>query len=514
MEKKKLDMSLGNPLHPFKGAARHAFAQATQDLHCYRFMNLGNSDPEIRATYEAISDHFEARGIKAPGWSGLSFGHFTMTGGGTTEAYNLVMQLLADDIKKQNRQYNRNLKPAIIMPVPTYGFFFGPADRAGIETITLNRSLKNGQVSPQQLIKTIRKAHADGYRIVAFFDSNPNNPMGTIRDEKQTRALARIFMAMRTLYENQDNEALTEWRKTQPSRKAKVSAFDMMLAPGRRWDGPASRVRIIDDMVYDGLEYGDKKAFAFAQIPEMFEDTFTLAGPSKAGLASIRGGIIIGHDRDIRVIEEMRRENNYFPPRPTLAAMEAFYSMKEPFKTAREKHMTRLNRDHRLRGLFMKALINGIDTLDEASTGDQKKIISLYARLEKCTPETAASLLKRGIKNIKVITRPEAGFFHMVDFSAMRGYTFQSPRHHGEHDAVFKDNQSLKDTLGSAENISCCTAAWMGVKDTQLMTRATFATSFEDILEYTKRLRRVSAMLKPPVKTEACCAASNTALTL
>ena len=513
MAKTKLDMSLGNPLHPFRSAARHAFAQATKDLNFYRFMKQGLSDPEIRRTYEAISDHFSARGIYPPDWAGLPFSHFTMTGGGTTEAYNLIMRYLADDVKNENKTYSRQIKPAILMPVPTYGFFMNPAMREGIEVIAINRDLVTGQITAQQLKDAILKADADGYRVVAYFDSNPNNPLGTIRNEQQTRELAEVFLAARNFYRKKDEEALKAWQETQPAIKTKLfgDGDEFEMKPGHVWDGPASRIRIIDDMVYDGLEYGGDKAFAFAQIPEIYKDTFTLAGPSKAGLVSIRGGIIIGHDRDIATIENLRMENNYFPPRPTLAAMEAFYSNEEPFKNARERHMARLNRDHRIRGLFMKALINGIDKVDEATADDKKKIIATYARLEECPRRQAIEELRQGIPGVNVISKPEAGFFHMIDFSALRGHTFPAP--HGGWDKPLEDNYSMINLL-AYQNIGSCTASWMGMKDNELLTRATFATSFEDILEYTKRLRRLVSMVKAPQATQvapnnsSCCTAA------
>jgi len=492
MEKRKLDMSLGNPLHPFRSVARYAFQQAAKDLNIYRFLNRGHSDPEVRAAYISISDHFTARGIKPPGWSGLSFGHFTMTGGGTTEGYNLLIKFLAEDVADHNKRSKRDIKPAILMPVPTYGFFMDPAERTGIKPITFERNLKKGgHVTRAELIAAVKKAHEDGYRIVAYFDSNPNNPLGTIRGERETKELAEVFIALREHYRQKDGKELSD----------------------RMWDGPASRVRIIDDMVYDGLEYGDKKAFGFAQIPELFDDTFTLAGPSKAGLVSIRGGVIIGHDRDISDIERMRMESNYFPARPTLAALEAFYSVEDSFVAAREKHMNRMNRDHRFNGLFMKALINGIDTLKEATEEDKRKIINTYARLEKCPKAQAQEELQRKIKGIKVITKPEAGFFHLVDFSALRGGTYQSPRHHWKDKAVFKDHFSLVDILSLSQNIGSCSAAWMGMGKESLITRATYAIPLEDILEYTKRLRAAAQMIKAPSK-KACCTASDNAPTL
>lgn len=513
MEKRKLDMSLGNPLHPFRSAAQYAFREAAKDLNQYRFMNRGNSDPEIRRVYCAISDHFTERGISPPGWTGLPFDHFSLMGGGTTEGYNLIIQLLIQDVMEERQRLNRTIKPAILMPVPTYGFFMHAPAQWGIEVIPIARDLKaNGHLTRQQLLDAVKDAHKKDFRIIAYFDSNPNNPLGTIRGEKETRELAEVFVALRAHYRREDDKALEKWQETQPYIETSLFGnFPLKMKPGRIWDGPASRVRIIDDMVYDGLEYGDKKAFTFAQIPELYKDTFTLTGPSKAGLANLRGGVVIADADDIHPLEHLRINNNYFPARPTLAALEAFYSVKEPFAAARQKHMTNMNRDHRFHGLFMKALINGLGKLKEATIEDKERIINNYARLENCTHEKAERELKRGIKGIKIITTPEAGFFHLVDFSRLRGGTYQSPRSHWQHDKPFEDDYSLMDILESGQRISSCNANWMGLPMDALISRATFAIPLEDILEYTKRLRHAIQTVTLKKAPAPCCAAGKTA---
>lgn len=514
MEKRKvLDMSLGNPLHPFRSVARYAFQQAAHDLNKYRFMNRGHSDPEILPTYKAVSDFFTERGIYPSGWSGLPYNYFSLMGGGTTEGYNLITQLLIKDVMKENKRLNRDLKPAILMPMPTYGFFMHQPEQWGIKIVPVMRDLeKGGVVTKQELLRVVKQAHADDLRIISYFDSNPNNPLGTIRGEKETRALAEILIALRAHYNEQDKQALTLWQQSQPDIEMTLLDKPIKTKPGRLWEGPANRVRIIDDMVYDGLEYGDKKAFAFAQIDELFKDTFTLAGPSKAGLASLRGGVVIADSDDIYDLERLRINNNYFPSRPTLAALEAFYSTQEPFVTARRQHFNRLNRDHRFHGLFMKALINGIDTMAEAAPADKKKIIAAYATLESCTTQNAARKLKTGIKGVTVITTPEAGFFHVLDFSTLRGHTYQNPRNHWEDKKPFADDDSLIDMLRAGQDIQSCNASWMGLPIERLMSRATFAIPLADILEFAKRLQKGIQTLSPPEKQ--CCAAANPAPTL
>lgn len=513
MEKRKLlDMSLGNPLHPFRSAAQYAFREATKDLNQYRFMNRGSGDPEIRRVYHAVCDYFTERGLYPPGWTGLPFDHCSLMGGGTTEGYNLVIQLLIQDVMQERQRLNRTIKPAILMPVPTYGFFMHAPAQWGIEVIPIARDLKtNGHLTKQQLLDAVKDAHKKDFRIIAYFDSNPNNPLGTIRGERETRDLAEVFLALRAHYRREDEKALEKWQETQPGTEIDILGKPQKIKPGYVWDGPASRVRIIDDMVYDGLEYGDKKAFAFAQISELYKDTFTLTGPSKAGLANLRGGIVIANSDDIHPLERLRINNNYFPSRPTLAALEAFYSVKEPFASARQKHMANMNQDHRFHGLFMKALVNGLGKLKEATAEDREKIISTYAHLENCTEEKAERELKRGIKGIKVITTPEAGFFHLVDFSGLRGGTYQSPHNHWQHDKPFEDDYSLMDILEYGQHIGSCNASWMGLPKDALISRATFAIPLEDILEYTKRLRQAVQTITLKKAPAPCCAAGKAA---
>lgn len=517
MKKRTLDMSLGDPLYPFRSAARYAFAQAARDLNKYQFMAQGRSQPAVQSTYRAISDHFTARGIRPPDWSGLSYSHFTMTGGGTTEAYNLVIQLLADDVRAQNQKYQRGLKPVTLMPIPTYGFFMQQPEREGIEVVTIERPLDGkGHITPEILKKALIEIYEKGQRVIAYYDSNPNNPLGIIRGEAETRALADVFQAVKPYYRQDDALALQKWQETQEPIETEMLGQTLKTKRGRLWDGPASRIRIIDDIVYDGLEYGDAKPFAFAQIPELYKDTFTLAGPSKAGLVNLRGGVVIGNDKDIHEIEQRRVEYNYFPARPTLAAMEAFYSPAEKFAAARARHLARMNAEHRFRGLFMKALVNGLSTLAEANDADRKKIVSAYARLEKCGVKDARAALDRGIRNIKIITTPESGFFHLVDLGALRGGTYTASHNAWDKDKKFDSYYDLANIVSGAQNIGIASAGWMGLPRDSLLMRATFAAPLEDILEYTKRLRLVSRAVRLPASDRAasdgvpsCCTASN-----
>lgn len=515
MEKRKLDMSLGNPLYPFCSAARYAFREATKDLHKYRFLNNGYSEPEILNVLAAIKSHFDQRKMHNPHYHGLGLGHLSVSGGGTTESYNLIIQLLIQDVMEENRSRQRNIKPAILMPVPTYGFFMEAPKKWGIEIITVKRDLDNkGYLDMKQIEEVIKNAHAKGLRFIAYYDSNPNNPMGTIRNQKDTYKIAQLLWTLHKQYKSEDKAALKKWQQTQPWIEIPIpSGKSYRHKPGSIWQGPASRIRIIDDMVYDGLEYSEHKGFAFAQIPELFNDTFTLFGPSKSGLANMRGGIVIGNDKDIRTLEKLREINSYFPTKSTLNVLEAFYSTEEPFASQKQKHMKRLNSDHRFHGLFMKALVNGLDTLTEATASDKRKITTAYAKLKGCTLATAGEALNNPVKDVRIITTPEAGFFHLLDFRKMKGHLYQDPRSTQKQTDVFEDDGSIIDTFIMGQNMGFCSANWMGMDRHALVQRVSFAIPLADILEFDKRLRQGIKTLTPASKNK-CCAAANPAPTL
>lgn len=500
-----MDCSLGNALYPMRRVANYAFRQTAKDLNHYQLMNGGSGDESLRNILISIADYFTARGIHAPGWSGLGLRDMVLTGGGTTEAFNMIVQMLADDVRTQNKQHQRTIKPAILMPVPTYGFFADAARRQGLVVMPVRRDVESGgHLNIKNLTNAIRKANRDGLRIVAYYDSNPNNPCGLVRGEGETRQIGQILRGLGRYYARQDDEALCQ--RLEGVKPIDMGGFMMKPGAGYRWDGPASRVCMIDDMVYDGLEYGDQKPFSFAQVPEFFEDTLALFGPSKAGLANLRAGLVLGGRRYIQNLDGRAMMNQYFPSKPALHAIEAYFSTKKNFVKQRKDHLDQMNSDHRFRGLLMKALINGIESMPELNAQDISALVKTVMTHKMCDHKTADLFLKQKIPGIRVVTTPQAGFFHMLDFSGLRGRLISNdfvPYKRAGGQTRVEDEEAIHHVLGGAVNLRLAAGTWTGLDANEMMARVTFAMPVADIFDVVDRLRCGMKSFVSPVNESA-----------
>lgn len=510
---KVIDCSNGNPLFPLTSAANYAFKESRKDLHRYQFLAAGYSEESVRRTLDRLSDHFHERGIKPPGWLGLPYTHIMPVGGGTTGAFHLILKSLIDNVAEENKRRNRQIKPAILMPVPTYGFFIDTATTLGLEVVTVERNLaEGGRLDFEAVRKAVQGAVDKKLRLVAYFDSNPNNPTGYIRNEAETQKLGTLFESLNRLYEEEEEKALRKWQETQETVTLEIGDMVIERKPGFLWDSMASRINIIDDMVYDGLEYGDEKPFAFSQIKELYKHCFTLFGISKAGLANLRGAVIVADSKKLDELNRGRMMSEYFVSKPALHAMEAYFNTTEPFLSQRRKHLDRMNEAHRIRGLLMKALINGMDTMDELNDRDRQKLISTVARTNGIGRAKAIKLLTAGIDGVRVLTTPQAGFFHLIGFSALKDREYSNSYvHYKRYSGMTKveDACALRHVFGSEHKLSFAGGSWMGLDDKSMIVRATFAMPVTDIIEVTRRLREgMKAFSEPQPKKVAAQAAA------
>jgi aspartate/methionine/tyrosine aminotransferase len=492
MGRKKLDFSKGDPLLPLTKVANYAFRQSLKDLNRYTLPTTRAYNEETGPILRDLTRAFTARGFKPQGWTGLPTDHMLMTGGGTTEAYDLIVRSMAEDVRAWNAREGRGIKPAMLMPVPTYGFFFDNLRHHGIEAVPVARDLaRNGALAPESVVAAIRDAHAKGLRIVGFYDSNPNNPFGRVRGEKETHDLYRIINALNYKYAEEDSAWYAARREA-----GKACAW--------RHEGIAAQVRVIDDMVYDGLEYeGAEKPFAFGQLRDTymgyaFGHSLTLFGPSKAGLANIRAGLIVGPSKLLEPMRELQRMTAYSPPKPAVHSLHAYFSDKGRLAAWRDGHMKTMNERHRFNGLFMKALLAGLK--NSGATADEGRAITVtLARTLNIDEKEAAARLRRPVPFVRVLTDPQAGFFHVLDLNGLKGRT-------RDYDGRLKTIESGFDLerLLYENDLQLASGAWMGLDDPFIM-RASFANSFDDIADFAGRLREIAGSTKsiPAVKTVA-----------
>ncbi len=476
-EDKLLDFSTGDAAFAPRYLAQHAFNAALDDINQYQITDqTWTVTNAIHAIIDPIREYFTSRGIyDKPNYTGLTRNGLLMTGGGTTEGYALALMMLAQDIEKENAQraqYGRTpeakapLKPAILMPVPSYGFFFEQPKLWGFEIIKIERDLLNsGALSVNKINEAIKKAHKEGHRIVAWFDSNPNNPLGTVRTQRETEEIAQLLNYYSHQYAQQDQQD-TDRRM--------------------RWEGPAARIRMIDDMVYDGTQYeGELPPYSFAQIEGNFRNTIVLAGLSKIGLASQRAGLVITDRSDIQRMAALQRGFSYSLPKSTMMMLSGWFNNGPAWAESRKEHLKKLSEAQCFGGKFMKVLFNGAAAFADVTTAERRAMENYLVAHAGMTLSQARQRLLRGIEGVRVITSPQAGFFHLLDFSALRGARYH--RVGEEKPQTVKDEEALGYIFKKA-GLRLATGSFMGLASEKLIARANFAKSPEDIIDFVARI--------------------------
>jgi aspartate/methionine/tyrosine aminotransferase len=485
----KIDLSLGDPILPFKTVINRAFSDARKTAHQYEFPNQFLAPWENEFAHKVLNtirEYFTAKGIYEAGdWSGLNHDQIYLTSGGTTGAYELIIRRLAEQVEKLKISTGQNFKPVILMPVPTYGYFFDQPEKYGIEVVKIPRDLKrDGFLDPPLVLKTIQKLHKQGKRVVAYYDCTPHNPMGFVRSREETETFAKIFRDLSENYREKDQKAALKMHKGESS-----------YYHGRS----ASRVRVIDDLVYDGLTYDGSPVFSYAQVPEFFKNTFVLAGISKNGFVNGRAGIVIGDEEDIRSIHNVQKTTSYLPPMAGVWGLHHFFNDAAMQKAEREAYQIKVREIYRFNGLLMKALINGLPNMEPVDEKDQKHMENLLMRHQHISRQEASSRLRQGMPHVKVITSPKSGFFHLIDFSALKGmcYDFSyTRRDYPGSPAIVKDERTLHDVI-SRFGLKFAAGSWCGLPTEDMIMRATFAMTPQKIIEACDILKQAMQVYQP-----------------
>jgi len=400
---KHMDLTVGDPLLPLKGVADYAFREAQQELNVYQHVGSYSSqafsapDTVLGRMHVPVAAYFSRRFPTAQIFANNVF----PVEGGATGAFNLVLQMLAQDVDAENRNNKRCIKPAILMPVPTFGLFKQAAGSYGFTVIKVARNLdEGGMLSAEAVNQAIQKAHQSGLRVVSYYDSNPQAPMGLVRQWDETRQLAGIFRKINETYATEDLDF---------SARRQTPVFS----------GPASRIFCIDDMVYDGLEYTSVRPASFIEMQDMAQNAVALFSLSKIGLVGLRAGLAVGHENIICRLHELQMRSCYFPSTPALHALQYYFSNEDVSAELREKHLDKLREAYYFAGLLLKALVNGLQNVPEATTAEHARMRHVLVQQRKYTQKEADALLANGIPGLKIITMPQAGFYHMLDFSAL-----------------------------------------------------------------------------------------------
>lgn len=358
----------------------------------------------------------------------------------TTHAYGLIMSTIM-----------RN-EDVIIVTGPNYGLFAITPERLNGRVEVLNlREDDDFLPNPKLLAKKIDEVNENlkkewqgklDYtpKVVAFLNINPHNPLGKVMNSKHINILKGIG--------------------------------DVCLEKS---------VFIIDDLVYRDLTFNQNDlAIPIATFPQYFNNTISLFGLSKAyGLAGIRSGALVAPIPICNAIKaRIFSTMDSIPVIQIQAFVGAYNGTNRRYRKVK-KYFPPLIKEYKYRFILLKALLEGIDTIDDKKQKNKIiKDINKYA-----DSEIMKKLLLEGIDGVKIRenTIPESGFFAIVDFTGIIGRKYNNNLISNEVDLVkyLYKTSKFKSLMGV--NFS-----WP-YKD-EIVSRFDFAIDLEDLIRDIEKL--------------------------
>lgn len=378
------DLGSGNPLcfKPFPPAVQ-AMIKSLQEELMYRYPYTEGSD-EIR---KQLLEYVEREGfVNTTPYSyddidekGLCVHNITFSVS-TSVLFNQIISIISKP------------RDVVLVTGPNYGLFTIRIERAGAEVEVLYLDEEdNYLVNPKKLADTIDKinnslqlAHhrRKGYvpRVVAFLNTNPNNPTGKVMGKNEYDLLYQIA--------------------------------DVCNKRG---------VFVIDDLVYRDISYDkDNIALPMATIPGMFRNTISLFGLSKSySMASLRAGFVVADELIIRaIINKTFQEMDSAPAIIGVALAGAYNATDERYK-AYDEYFSELRGEYIYRLNLMKALVNGIG----AAAPEYRN------RITEVVNKAVGSEAEKVLTGIPMVDfpknlEPESGFFALLDFTKLKGMKY------------------------------------------------------------------------------------------
>lgn len=401
VENPDTDLGSGNPLcfKPFPLAVE-AMIKSLQEELMYRYPYT-EGDDDIR---KKLLEYLEKEGfVNTSPYSyddidekGLCVHNITFSVS-TSVLFNQIISAIAKE------------GDVVLTTGPNYGLFTIRIERAGAEAeiLPLDRE-DNFMVNPEKLANTIDKINSSlqqayhrrkGYvpRVVAFLNTNPNNPTGKVMGKKEYDLLYQIS--------------------------------DVCNKRG---------VFVIDDLVYRDITYDkDNVALPIATIPGMFRNTISLFGLSKSySMASLRAGFVVADEIIIRaIINKTFQEMDSAPALIGVALGGAFNASEERYKVY-DKYFKDLRAEYIYRLNLIKALVNGIDSAEP-----QYRIRIIDTVSEAVGSDAAKVLSGIPMVDFPENLEPESGFFAILDFTKLKGMKYHDEEK-GIH-IVIRDEEEL-----------------------------------------------------------------------
>ncbi|NBX66243.1 MAG: aminotransferase class I/II-fold pyridoxal phosphate-dependent enzyme [Proteobacteria bacterium] len=367
----------------------------------------------------AVGRHLKAKGYQI--FNGVAAddtpSHIFFANGGVTSAFSSLIRYLVDEhkeISEARKAHNRYQKGVFLMPVPTYGLFLYSMETllegTDIE-IRYVRRHDSGAVDQSSLKRVIDECALENKRILGYYDCNPHNPRGHIRQEQETREVAAILQAVTDSYKESDTAFLDKM-------EGKDVDFKLMGHP----DKPQNGIVIIDDMAYEGLEHKPEKVpFSFGQVSKQVAyQTAVLKGVSKIGMPGARIGLMVSDSQFVSVFAERQLIHEFTASSLGVDIIAARYSAGKHQRLF-ASHGRALRRLHRQKSGMMEAFTDGIENTERLNKTQKKKLIADYAAHAGIDKKEAEARLKEGLPHFHISRDIDCGFFMVMNVEALRG---------------------------------------------------------------------------------------------
>lgn len=348
--------------------------------------------------------------------------------GGVTRCFADTIDGILDDhaeMQPKLSQFDMQQSGAIILPVPTYGLFHYQLEEAteahDVQIITVHRN-DDGSVNERSLQHTLDSCYDQNIRVLAYYDCNPNNPSGYIRDEEKTRQDAAILMKANKRECARHEKTLGKMLDETDRKNAKGN--DLFSVYGHLTDDSSrGSLMILDDMAYEGLELDDnKKPFSFGQVSDEVADrTVVLKSMSKIGMPGLRTGLMIGPDSLIRNMASQQLMREFTANNFGVDMLWARFGANSPFKDHFKQHKINLKRSLLRKSREFEALFLGLDNVPDMSDFAKRSLVEKYSKAVNIDEQEALERLQKGLPNFHLMPRPDAGFFRRVSFDSLVG---------------------------------------------------------------------------------------------
>jgi len=357
------------------------------------------------------------------------FIHFS--NGGITRCFTDIANTVVtkfEHAEKAKKEFGKDQKGAILLPVPTYGLFYWHLadllEDKDIVIVPVQRH-DNGSVDQSSLKRAIKECELKNIRILMYYDSNPNNPSGYIRERSETEDLSAILMEAGQKSFSKDLDAISEIMNANKISEHMVS--DEIKVKTTAWfnnlNSPFSFIINVDDMAYQGLEHtGRKKPYSFGQVSTaVAQRSAVLMGVSKIGLPGLRMGMMVTHPSLTSPLAGKQLMEEFAAHSFGVDVLTARYGAGSAHKKKFAKHEEDLRRTHNYKTGIIEAMFHGLENTDRLTDRQKQKLVKDYAAYSYKSPAEAKRVLSEGLAPFHLEADIEAGFFHRVNCDALAG---------------------------------------------------------------------------------------------